>query len=85
MAETCARCGSDKIIDDARVEDRISMDRRVSLEVMIGYRDTGGLRNQKPERFPIRARICGNCGFTEMYVAEPEKMWRASQRVTRKA
>lgn len=84
MAATCTRCGSDKIIEDAKIEDRISMDRRVSLEVLIGYRPTGGMRADQPQRFPLTARICGSCGFTEMFVSDPDRLWRAAQRVTRK-
>ncbi|MFT5681015.1 MAG: putative nucleic-acid-binding Zn-ribbon protein [Myxococcota bacterium] len=82
---TCARCGSDRIIEDAKVEDRITADRRVSLEVMIGYRKAGSLLPEKPQRFPLTARICGACGFTEMYVADPEKLWKAAGKLTRKA
>ena len=84
-SSTCARCGGDRIIADARVEDRVTVDRRVALEVMIGYRKASALLPDKPQRFPILAKICGSCGFAEMYVADPEKMWRASKKLTRKS
>ncbi len=82
-ALTCARCGSDQIVEDAKVEDHITADRRVSLEVMIGYRKASALLPEKPQRFPLSARICGSCGFTELYVEDPEKLWTAAQRITR--
>ena len=80
---TCARCGSDKIIEDAKVEDRVTVDRRVSLEVMIGYRKGGTLMPDRPQRFALRAKICGNCGFAEMFVADPGKLWSAAKKIAR--
>ena len=78
----CPRCGSDRIIEDAKIEDRVTPDRRSSLEVLIGYRKGSGLLSPtRPMRFQLRARICGKCGHTEMFVAEPEKLWRAAQKV----
>ncbi|MDG1483761.1 MAG: hypothetical protein P8R54_29490 [Myxococcota bacterium] len=81
---TCSRCGSDRIIDDAKVEDRITADRRASLDVMIGYRKASMLQPEKPQRFPLAARICGSCGYTELYVVDPDRMWSASKKLTRK-
>ncbi len=82
---TCARCGSDRVVEDAKVEDRITADRRVSLEVMIGYRKSGTMLPEKPQRFPLTARICGSCGYTDLYVADPVKLWSAARKLTRKA
>ncbi len=81
---TCGRCGSDRIIDDAKVEDRVTADRRASLDVMIGYRKASMLQPEKPQRFPLAARICGSCGYTELYVVDPDRMWSASKKRTRK-
>ena len=82
MPTTCARCGSDKIIDNAKVEDHISAGRRAALEVLIGHQEIGGIRGYKPVRFSLKARICGACGFTDMYVSEPAKMWRIAQKLS---
>ena len=81
MPAPCARCGSDKIIEDAKVEDHISAGRRVALEVMIGHQKGSGMRVNRPVRVPIKARICGECGFTEMYVSEPARLWRLAQKI----
>ena len=81
--KSCTQCGSDKIIDDAKIEDRLTADRRGPLEVLIGYRSVGALLPDRPERFALRARVCGECGFAEMFVADPAKAWAAWKKVNR--
>ena len=83
-ASTCGRCGSDRIVSDARVEDRVTADRRAPLDVMIGYRKASMLQPEKAQRFPLTARICGSCGYTELYVVNPDRLWSASKKLTRK-
>jgi len=83
MPALCDRCGSDKLIEDAKVEDHITAGRRVALEVMIGHQKGSGMRGDKPVRVPIKARICGECGFTELYVSEPARLWRLAQKINR--
>ncbi len=82
-ALTCARCGSDQIVEDAKVEDHITADRRVSLEVMIGYRKASALLPEKPQRFPLCGRIWGAWGFTELYVLDPYMLCTAGPGITR--
>ena len=70
MADTCARCGSTKVMPDVPLQDH--------------YGDTGSWSKQgevdvhtNPKAWffkgtvsgKISARICGECGFTELWVS----------------
>ena len=75
---TCARCGSGKIIPRARVIDRghynsaAAGSLRVSVE-----RNPTALFFTGEERVETSARICGECGFTELFADEPAALYEA--------
>ena len=42
---------------------------------------TGMIRRERA--FPLRARVCGTCGFAELFVTDPAGLaarWRAGER-----
>jgi predicted nucleic-acid-binding Zn-ribbon protein len=75
MIDNCEKCGSDKIIPNAKAIDR----------------DGGGDGNllvsvdEKPDAFvfkqrirsSVSAKICGDCGFIEFYADEPQSLYSA--------
>jgi predicted nucleic-acid-binding Zn-ribbon protein len=75
MNERCAKCGSDKIVPDAGILDQ-------------GQYSDGSLK-AKVEKHPsailfkgqvlsnLIARICGRCGYTELYAERPEDIYEA--------
>ena len=73
----CAKCGSDHIIPAARLVDRghASADAG-DLRVRVDATPSAWVRKGKVE-IDLSARICGACGFTEMYAADPEALWAA--------
>lgn len=73
----CAKCGSTKVVPRARVIDRGD-----------GSMDIGNVRlgvARKPEawlfkgeeREDVYARLCGACGFAELYVEDPDLVYQA--------
>lgn len=76
QAEQCPRCGSDRLIHDAKVEDR-SKHGRHKLELLVGFNDPDALLFTDPIRAELRATICGSCGHVALFVREPELLWEA--------
>jgi ribosomal protein S27AE len=68
---TCPRCGGTKVMPDLRVKDTGRECTGVTVYVT----------SQKPSMFAsdhgydLRAWACGDCGFTELYLAEPTELW----------
>jgi hypothetical protein len=71
---SCAKCGSHKIIPRARILDR----GEAPYELMTFV-------EEEPYSFlfpgrvysSLRATICGNCGYTEIWAANPHKLYEA--------
>ena len=72
----CPRCGSDAVIPDARLVDRGDGDARHTLEVGL-VRQPDAMLVKHEERVAVRAQVCGDCGFVELYAADPAKLWGA--------
>jgi hypothetical protein len=81
MNEKCSRCGSDKMMED------------VYLTTDVGYRP-GDIRRglmayvqSDPQELlfkgtvygALRARVCGGCGYTEIYTSGFQQLYKAYQ------
>ena len=75
----CAKCGSERIVANVGVFDQ-------------GQYSDGTLKvvfEQKPEAWffkrpvlsALRATICGVCGYTEMFVENPQEIYEAARRL----
>ena len=82
MAETCAKCGSARVIPMAKMHDQ-------------GQYSDGKLKatiQKKPDAWifkgtvgvPLRARICGDCGFTELFAEKADALYKAWTRAAAK-
>ena len=75
---TCLKCGSDQMIDGAYVAD--TLEEGVTARVA-----------RKPEAklfkgvvgVAVESKICGRCGYIEMYAEDPAKLWEAYQEALR--
>jgi hypothetical protein len=71
----CAKCKSPKIIPAARLLDRSES----------ASKDLSAFVEQNPEAFvfrgkvesSLRARICGECGYTEIWAVAPDVLYEA--------
>jgi uncharacterized OB-fold protein len=73
MNQTCPKCGSDKIIPDARLSDQGFVDASVMQRpwaVFFRY----------PTTVEVMAAICGACGHIELQANNPELLWEAYTR-----
>ncbi|HNU06269.1 MAG TPA: hypothetical protein PKO33_00805 [Pyrinomonadaceae bacterium] len=71
----CPECGSEKIVDKAKVLDQRGTGLRVSTDVF-----PDALVFKKRHHSDLIADVCGACGFTALYADEPDKLWAAYQR-----
>ncbi|MEO8592255.1 MAG: hypothetical protein ABI759_02940 [Candidatus Solibacter sp.] len=80
----CVKCGSSELLA-GRMMDRIHnvlQERDVQLRV---DGDPQALLLTETERRPVHAVVCGNCGFVELWAADPAGLlaaWRHSQQRT---
>jgi formate dehydrogenase assembly factor FdhD len=72
----CTRCGSDELIPRARVAERGDGNGRYDLQVEVQRRPNAVLF-KRPERADLTARVCGACGYTELYVDAPRALYTA--------
>lgn len=72
MAQICDKCGSDKVIPQAKViEDN-------DLSVVVDENPDAVFFKRKTSS-GITAKVCGNCGFIELYASDPQSIYSASQ------
>ena len=75
---TCPKCGAAEILEGVRIEPVGGG----AQEVRATVAPTSGMV-RKTTGSKLRAWICGECGFTELYVEEPATLaerWRAGDR-----
>src|SRR5215211_5619344 len=72
----CARCGSDEVMPRVRVAERGDDNMRYDLQVEI-QRRPNAVFFKRPQRADLTARVCGACGYTELYVNAPGELYTA--------
>jgi predicted nucleic-acid-binding Zn-ribbon protein len=74
---TCAKCGSTKIVPRARVIDRGDYNAE-SGNVRLGVaRKPQAIFFKGQEKADIYARLCGACGYAELFVDDAEAIYGA--------
>jgi hypothetical protein len=72
--ENCSKCNSTKIIPNARIIDRGDYNSVRDLSVQV-YEDPEALLFKGVHEGQLTARICGDCGYVEMYVDNPAELY----------
>ena len=75
--EVCAKCNSDKIIPNVTILD--SGDGGDDLSAIFDE-NPKALLNKKRTFHKLSAKICGNCGYTEIYAADFDKLFSAYEK-----
>ena len=72
---TCPKCGSSNIMSGVKIVDRYhlaGLEQNLSLKV---EEEPNALVFKGSLEKPLRAQVCGGCGFTEFYVSDPAELW----------
>ena len=81
--EPCAKCGSGKVVPLARMADQGQYsDGKLKAVV---YTNPEAWIFKGAVSAVLRARICGDCGFTELYAEKPQALFKAWTRVASKS
>lgn len=73
-SEMCPKCKSTQVIKRARIADRGHGNATTDLCVEL-YENPDAMIFKGTRRVPLRAWVCGSCGYTELYVDNPEDLW----------
>jgi len=76
---SCVKCGSGEVIPNVRAIYRGELNRDLELRIEA---DPGAVLFTEPAYTTMGARVCGSCGYTELYAADPASLleaWRKSQ------
>ena len=76
LAPRCLKCGSDSVVPDVRLVDYVDQGTRRTAELGIETKPDAVLFKGEV-RVETRARVCGDCGFVEVYAADPAAIWDA--------
>jgi len=75
MSEQCAKCGSREIVPRALVLDQGS-NSDMKLKTAVETKPSA-LIFRRPVMSSLFARICGECGFVELFVDDPRAIYDA--------
>ena len=75
----CPECGSAKIVKDAEVREQGENYVSNSPTVVV-FENPDALIFKGASHSTLRAEVCGECGFLQTYVTNPEALWDAYQR-----
>lgn len=78
MTQKCGKCGSDKIIPQAKVVDRADYNAVGDFNVAVDENPDAFMFKQRVYS-SVTAKVCGNCGFIELYADAHESLYSAYQ------
>jgi hypothetical protein len=75
----CPKCGSDRVIPDVHILDYGQWQGQLTARV-----DTNpdAIVFKGPMTSQLRGRVCGDCGFVELFVQNPGTLYKAWQKST---
>jgi hypothetical protein len=78
---TCVKCGSEASIDGVRILDRHGEAGQFKTDLAAAaYNDPGALLFKGEVATPIVGRVCGDCGYLELYVVNPGALLAVARR-----
>ena len=70
----CPRCQSEKIIPDVQIIDRTGHMIRLGVKV---FEHPEALVFKGAHAADLRSQVCGECGYVESYVEDPQELYSA--------
>lgn len=77
--DTCPSCGSQKIVMDAEFPDAVDFGVARAAILRVAARPKAAIFKERAES-TLTADVCGECGFVQLYVTRPDKLWDAYRR-----
>ena len=74
----CLKCGTDAQVEGVRILDRVHLSGSLDLTAQV-ERNPGAFLFKGAETSSVDARVCGACGFVEMYARKPKSLVRAAE------
>jgi predicted nucleic-acid-binding Zn-ribbon protein len=74
---SCPKCGCTVLVDGVRILDHRYRGSVEDLSVAV-YKNPSGWVFKGEVRCRLWARVCGNCGYTELYAENPTDLVRAA-------
>lgn len=84
MTETtaCVKCKSEKIVPAARIMDRGHYSGDAGNLSLVVYEDPDALLFKGSHEGSLFGRVCGECGYTELYLENPQELYEIYQDAT---
>ena len=79
---TCVKCGSEASIDGVRILDRYGAAGQLKDDLSAAaYRDPDAVLFKGEVATSIVGRVCGDCGYVELYAANPGALLAVARRL----
>lgn len=75
-SDICTKCGSTKIIHNAKIADLAHGNQKKELSIYIQKTDHRFFN--KFEKGALKAKICCSCGKVDLSVENPQALWEAN-------
>jgi predicted nucleic-acid-binding Zn-ribbon protein len=79
MDKNCAKCGSAKVIPLTNVMDQ-GQHSSGRLSALLGFTNPDAWVFKGPVFAKLSAKICGECGYTELFADSPKELFEAYQK-----
>ncbi len=76
--DSCPKCGSSHIIPRRQI---LTSSGEPTYSPTIRLHEKTGTPWGKIHDYPLVARVCGTCGYTEWFVAKPQELYSVYQRI----
>ena len=73
--KNCSKCQSEKMISNVHVRDYADLMSVTPLSVEIYEKPEAMIFKGTSYETPLKAWICGECGYTELYVENPQQLY----------
>jgi predicted nucleic-acid-binding Zn-ribbon protein len=80
----CSKCKSEKIVPTARVMDRGHYSGDAGNLTLVIYEKPDALIFKGSHKGALSARVCGECGYTELFLDNPRELYEIYQNAKNK-
>ena len=75
----CPKCGSQRVVPELQLVGYLWAESQLAF-----HEKPGGLFSSQPHYAPVKAWLCGECGYVEFYASNMKYLVKAHERLQRK-